>query len=182
MAPSKSDFYDKYRPGSTWAKKGLLLTPILEKDLLIKLKIKTSATIGVCELVDVIETDDATSDLYIATPTADNSIVPMFYIPDTENNMKLLARDNSVNSYMDISKDTATFTADTVVDAYLLVPGMILSLKFANSTTVKTGVKVQSAGSRKMDLYGTVNARVGHLLGQFESTASLKWGAVMVTF
>ena len=182
MAPLKDDFYDKYRPGSTWAKKGLLYSPVPTKDLMIILKIKTLATIGVCDYVDVIETDDATSDLYIATPSADNSVVPMFWIPDTENNMKQLAKDNSVNSYYDLVKGTASFAADSLVEAYLIVPGMILSSKFANSTTVKPGVKVQSAGSRKLDVYATVNARLGHVLGQFESKASLVWAPVLITF
>jgi len=182
MVITKDDFYQKYRPASTWAKTGLLLTPIPEKDLLVRVQVKNAAEIGVCEFADVVETDDASTDLKIATPAADNSIVPMFYIPDTEKNREQLAKDNSKDSYYDLNKATAKFSADSWIDAYLLVPGMILSAKFSNSIAVKAGTKVQSAGAGLLNLYATVNARIGHILGQFPNEASLNWGSVMVTF
>ena len=182
MVITKNDFYDKYRPADTWAKTGLLLSPVPLKDLLIRVIVKSAAEIGVCECVDVIETDDGPTDLTIATPTADNSIVPMLYIPDTEHNREILARDNSVDSYFDLSKATAKFSADSEIDAYFLVPGLIITVKLANSQTVKPGKKMQSAGSGTVDVYAIVNARLGHILGQAPSVASLKWAVIMITF
>lgn len=182
MAITVNDWYDKYRPCEDWKKPGLLYSPVPEKDMLIRVKVKTSAEIGICDIVSVIETGDDETDLYIATVSADNSVVPMFWIPDTERNREQLAKDNSVDDVSSLTKSTAKFLTNSYIDAYLLFPGMIISCKLADSQTVKPGVKLQSAGSGKFDVYATVNARIGHILGQVPNEAALNWIAVMVTF
>ena len=182
MAITVDDWYDKWNPGSTWNKNGLLYCPVNPTDLKVTVRIKTSAKLGICSMADAVETDDKDTDLKIVTQPADNSVVPMFWIGDTEHNREILARDNGVDSYRSLTKGTAKFTTLSEVDAYLLYPGMIISCKFANSTTVKPGVKVSNAGTDTIDVGVTAEARFGHILGQFKSEASLHWGAVLVTF
>lgn len=182
MVISKNDHPDKFRPATDWTKQDIMYTPIPIDQLTVRAFVKNSAEVGINDFVDTIQTNDSALDLVEVTVSADNSIVPLMYVRDTEWNRLQLAKDNSKKSVSELTKATAKFTAGTEIDVCYLVPGMILSAKMANSLTVKPGVKVQSAGSGKLDLYATVNARVGHILGQFPSEASLNWAAVMITF
>lgn len=182
MTPSKTDFPDIFRPAEDFNRQDIKLCPYKIEDLMIRGTVKSASSIFIGAIVSTIETGDATSDLTILTVSADNSIVPLMYVPDTEYNRLILARDNSLDSLSGQVKATTTFAANSQIDVVYLVPGMIVSLCFANSTTVKPGVKVQSAGSGKVDAYATVNARIGHILGQFASEAAVHWGDVMITF
>ena len=182
-SPSKDVWYDRFRPANNWNLYGALLCPTGNwDDYLIRVKVKTSAEIGVCEFADAVETAGDETDLTIVTTPADNSVVPLLYIPDTEDNRNQLAYDNSADSYSSLTKSTAKFTTGSYIDAYILSPGMVLTCKAANSQTIKPGSKVQNAGTATVDVYATVNARIGHVIGQILSEAALHWFAVMITF
>lgn len=182
MAITKVDFPEGFRPATGWGIQDLKFYPYPTTPFIKRCKVKTSASIFIGALVDTVETDGATTDLTIVTVSADNSVVPLMYVLDTEWNRAMLARDNGVDHLSDSTKATTYFTAGTYIDCIYLVPGMIVSLCFANSIAVKPGVKVQSAGGGKADLYATVNARLGHILGQFPNAATAYWGDVMITF
>lgn len=176
---TKSDFPDKFRPGTNWKKPGVLLSPVPLNSIKIMLKVKSANEIGINDIVETKESDNATSDLYVATKAADESLVRLFYVADTEHNRRVLAADNGEDSYSGLNKATAQFAKGSIIEAYYLIPGMIISAKFVDSSTVKSGVIVTSGDNGKLKA-GTTGA-LGRILGQFESTAALRWGSVLIT-
>jgi len=182
MAITVSDFPKGFRPAYSWGQQDIKWYPYEMQQFIKKCTVKSATSVFIGALVDTVETGDASTDLTIITVSADNSVVPLMYVLDTEYNRAILARDNDKDHLSGETKETTYFAASSIVDCIYLMPGMIVSLCFANSIAVKPGVKIQSAGGGKADLYATVNARLGHLLGQFPNEASANWGDVLITF
>lgn len=187
-APSKTSQFQRFRATGDWTSPCVLYAGGHNlKELMVHIRIKTVSKLGIGDYADLVETAGDDTDLMIATQPADNSIVPMLYIIDSENNRKQLLEDNksaSVLSYTDLTRNTATFAAYSTslktVEAIIIMPGMILNSKFADSTTVKPGVKVSNAGSRKLDVGTTTLADIGSILDQFVSEAAVHNAAVRI--
>jgi hypothetical protein len=142
--------------------------------------------------VDVIQTNGDDDDLYDITLAADESVVSMWFVADTEQNREILARHNSVNSLDDTNTPRGTTyfqpystTYDDILDLELYQDGMIMEVALANSQAVKVGNRAAHAGSGKFKLFDEATpdapaAAHGRFLSQHTSQAALKWAILKV--
>ena len=188
-APSKDSWIsDAFRPFGTLRHFGVIYNNYPDWLVLKRVRLETTNTVGMCELVEFTNTAGDDSDLEACVLGADNSVVPLGYIPDTEWNRMMMAKGNSVDACTDALKATGMFqfTDDSPdggawVDMLILMPGMVLTFKCANSTTIKPGVLAYAAGTNKLDTT-TTGAPIGRIYGQIVSEAALHWISVVIGF
>jgi hypothetical protein len=181
---AKTDCLQQFTPSESWGSPGVLFNPYgdLEK-IKIMVKIKTSAEIGINEFIELVEVAGDKTDLQIATIAADNSLTVAAYTLNSEYNRKILARDNAVDSYSGLTKSTAKFLTNSLVEAVLLFPGLVLAHKVianAGAAGLKFMTRVQSAGSGAVDAYATAFASIGLLMGQILHVAATQWVPIMI--
>ena len=120
------------------------------------------------------------TDLKAATICGDESLVCSAQVLNNEWNRNQLAVDNSVDTYFGLTKGTAQFASGTYIDVILLLPGMIMNGKLANSKVTAVGTKLKPGATGLVDLLD-VSAndepaiKIGSALSVSTSVASLQW-------
>jgi len=179
--PTETSSYDKWRPREDWNSPIILYSPYKLVD--IELQVQTNgADIGIGDIIELIQVIGNETDLYDATLAGDNSTVPMAIVTQSEANKEQLAKDNSLDSVDSLTKSTARFADNSPIDVVLLLPGIIYATKVIDSVGAagyKIGSAVQCAGTNRIDVYATAQARLGYLLTQVYNVASLQWVAVL---
>jgi hypothetical protein len=186
-APSKDSWIsDAFRPAGTMRKPGTIYNPYPDWLVLKRVRLETTNTVGMCEPVEFTNAAGDDSDLEACVLGASDSTVTLGYIPDTEWNRMMMAKGNNVDYCTDALKATGMFqfTTDAPdggawVDMLIMMPGMVLSFKAANSTTIKPGYIAYCAGTNKVDCTATGHP-LGKIAGQIVSEAALHWVSVIV--
>jgi hypothetical protein len=177
--------YGKFQAGGEWRNPSILYSPHLEDQIMLRVK-TGDANCTIDSLVEFIAGAGAAADLITATICGDESLVCMAQIVNNEWNKNQLAVDNSVDTYYGLTKGTATFASGTYIDVVILMPGMIMNGKLADSTVVAPGTNLKPAASGKVGLLD-VSAndepaiRIGASLSVSTSVASLQWIAWKVS-
>lgn len=180
--PTKTNHYDKWRPGLTWKDPVILFSPVPIEAITIR-AVTLSTDLGIMDFGEFVQTTGDETDLEVVSLAADNSTTIACIVPDTEWNLQKLAEDNDVDTYSGLTKATACFKAGTEIDVVVLIPGLIVATKVIDSVGAggyKPFTRVQSAGSGRVDVYVTAGAQLGFLLSQVYNLAAVQAVAVLV--
>lgn len=180
--PTATSSYDKWRPLDKWNSPLVLHTPVKLDDITLQVQVN-GADIGIGDFVEAVQVIGTQVDLIDVTLAADNSTTVGYFVIDSENNRRQLALDNSVDTYSALTRSTARFADNSLIDVIILVPGLILACKVADSVGAagyKVWSRVQSAGTNRIDVYATAGAQLGYLLTQVYNLAALQMVAVLI--
>ena len=173
--------YGKFQASGEWRAPSVFYSPHPVDQITIRVN-TGDATITIDSLVEFIAGGAAAADLVTATICGDESLVCLAQVLNNEWNRNQLAVDNSVDGYSGLDKGTDVFASGTAVDVILLMPGMIMNGKVADSQTLAPGTNIAPAALGTVKLLD-VSAndepaiRLGKCLSVVTSVASLQWAA-----
>jgi len=149
----------------------------------LKMKVKTASELTIGTLGECIQTADDYGDLEDITMCTVDSVVGMFIVLDTVDNIKQLKIDNSVYAHT----KALFFAAGSYIDVAILLPGMIIEciLFAAENAILKPGLSVyfQAAGQVGLDTGAqTFLMRLGKALCDCIVSTETERIIVVVTF
>lgn len=175
--------YPNMQPGPNWHNPIVFFSPIDEKMITLKMKVKTVSTLGIGFVGECIQTAADQGDLEDITAATDDSATVGFMVLDTQDNFDQLGLDNSTDNPV---KQTDTFAADSYIDVIILIPGLIIAYRLdsAEDASVKIMAILYSAGDGELQLDdgggAAYTGKVGRSLSQIPVSDNQEWGVMVV--